>query len=291
MNAAAETDEQLSLSVIVPIYNEESMLLDMAERMAPDLDKIVGRDRWQFVLVDNGSVDGTPQICAEIVRRWPASLIVSLSRPDYGKALYAGLTNAAGPWAWIVNVDFWDMPFLRWSYNTRGAYDLVIGSKRADLSLNRQHVYRRLLSWGLNTILQSVFAFVGSDTHGQKFLNLPDMLPIICQCRLRRGQFDTEFTLRALRARMWLAEIPVPMVEVRCPRNFLLNKIGRNLIDIVRLYNVLRPVTADGALRYHRWSRDEVEDSDSVKLASLVDLVHVHRVGRTDAQSAANAPR
>ena len=120
-----------------------------------------------------------------------------LERPDYGEALYQGLTHAAGPWAFIINVDFWDVPFMRWCFRTRGAYDMVMGSKRADDVLNQQDNYRRTLSWGLNTILQTVFNFPGTDTHGQKFVYLPALRPIFAQCVMRRGQFDTEFTLRA----------------------------------------------------------------------------------------------
>jgi len=43
------------------------------------------------------------------------------------------------------------------------------------------------------------------------------MRPVLGQCVMRRGQFDTEFTLRALRAGLWLAEVPVPIVEIRPP--------------------------------------------------------------------------
>ena len=200
----------LHLSVVVPVYNEAAMLLAMAEQLAPHFDDFAGRGRWQFVLVDNGSTDSSAAICAEIVRRWPGSVLVELDRPNYGEALCQGLAQAAGPWAFIINVDFWDVPFMRWCFRTRGVYDLVVGSKRADFSLNRQQNYRKLLSWGLNTILQAVFGFVGSDTHGQKFVYLPVMRPIFQQCVMRRGQFDTEFTLRAARAQLWIAEVPVP---------------------------------------------------------------------------------
>lgn len=224
------------LSVVVPIYNEQDILMGMAEQLAPHFDRIAGSGRWQFVLVDNGSRDHSPEICHAIVDRWPASIKVQLDAPDYGEALYQGLMQATGPWAFIINVDFWDVPFMRWCFETRGVYDLVMGSKRADEALNQQDNYRRLLSWGLNTILQTVFGFVGSDTHGQKFIYLPALRPIFLQCVMRRGQFDTEFTLRASRARCWLAEVPVPIVEFRKARNLMLHKIIRNLVDIRRLH-------------------------------------------------------
>lgn len=280
MNATSPTDETgVDLSVVVPIFNEQNDLMRMAEQLAPELDGIAGKNRWQFVLVDNGSSDLSPVICDEIVRRWPQSLKIQLQQPDYGEALYQGLMCATGSWAFIINVDFWDVPFMRWCFKTRGVYDMVMGSKRADHSLNRQANYRRLLSWGLNTILQTAFGFAGSDTHGQKFIYLPALRPIFQQCVMRRGQFDTEFTLRASRQQMWLAEVPVPIVELRAPRNLMLGKIVRNFVDIRRLHRLMQKIPVK-AMRYHRWSREDVEQPDSAQTALIIEFGRLHR-GRT----------
>lgn len=280
----------LQLSVVVPIYNEQKMLLGMAEQLAPHLDDLAGRGRWQFVLVDNGSADGSAEVCRDIVRRWPRSVLIELDQPNYGEALCQGLVHAAAPWAFIINVDFWDVPFMRWCFRTRGVYDVVVGSKRADFALNRQEGYRRLLSWGLNTILQAIFSFVGSDTHGQKFLYMPVMRPIFKQCVMRRGQFDTEFTLRAARAQLWMAEVPVPIVELRKARNLMFHKIFRNLVDIRRLHRVMRGIPTKAA-RYHRWSREDVEQLDGAQTALLIEMGRLHRGSTIPIDSAFNESR
>src|ERR1700727_2355710 len=84
----------LHLSIVMPVYNEADMLLATAEELAPHLDDFAGRGRWQFVLVDNGSTDGSAAICSEIVRRWPGSVLVGLDRPNYGEAPGPGLGAA-----------------------------------------------------------------------------------------------------------------------------------------------------------------------------------------------------
>jgi hypothetical protein len=282
---------KMHLSIVVPVYNEAAILLDTAEQLAPNFDDFAGSGRWQFVLVDNGSTDGSTAICAEIVRRWPGSVLVELDRPDYGEALYQGLARALGPWVFIINVDFWDTPFMRWCFRTRGVYDLVVGSKRADFSLNRQQSYRKFLSWGLNTILQATFGFVGSDTHGQKFVYLPVMRPIFQQCVMRRGQFDTEFTLRAARGQRWIAEVPVPIVELRKTRNLMLHKIVRNLVDIRRLHRVMRAVPIRAATRYHRWSREDVENLDGAQTALLIEMGRLHRGSTVPIETESNQAR
>src|SRR5215470_7809916 len=282
----------IHLSVVVPVYNEEGILAEMMEQLAPYLDEIAGAARWQFVLVDNGSTDRSSTICDDIVARWPQSIKVQLPHPNYGEALSQGLAHAHGPWAFIINVDFWDVQFMRWCFRTRGVYDLVMGSKRADMALNKQTKYRRTLSWGLNMILQAVFGFVGSDTHGLKFLYLPSMRPILQQCVMRRGQFDTEFTLRAGRARLWLAEVPVPIVEFRKARNLMLHKIVRNIVDILRLRRIMRALPARSATRYHRWSREDVENIDSAQTTLIIEMGRLHRGGSMpDASTTSNETR
>lgn len=248
----------IELSVIVPIYNEEDELWPMAEELSPVLDAAVGEGNWQYVLVDNGSTDATPQLIDKIIERWPTCIRVLLDEPNYGSALSAGIDAAQGEFGYIINVEFWDDVFIRWSWRNRCQYDLILGSKRADPTLNSQTVYRRFLSWGLNTLLQVFFGFVGRDTHGQKLIRLASIRPLSQQCVMKGGQYDTELTLRALRDGLWLAEVPVPITEKRAPRNWMMQKIIRNLRDVVLLKLLMRKVPYKHNTRYHRWAREDM---------------------------------
>ena len=270
------SSQTIELSIIVPVYNEAAILEDEMTALAAHLDTVVGSGRWQFVFGENGSTDSTPQIIDRMIERWPTCICVPLDRPDYGNALHESLKAANGEWAFIINVDFWDEAFLRWCYAYRNVYQLILGSKRADSTLNQQQRYRRTLSWGLNTILQFVFGFTGSDTHGQKFLHLPSMRPILEQTILRRGQYDTEFTLRALRMGYWMAEVPVPIIEVRRQKNLMIQKILRNIRDVLRLRRIMKGVPFQGSLRYHRWARADVVTIDE-DLCRAMDA-HAHKV-------------
>lgn len=252
----------IELSVIVPIYNEEEILYQMAEQLAVHLDKIIGKNRWQYVLVDNGSYDSTPKIIEQIVHYWPNTLQVRLNYPNIGRAQAVGLELAEGQWAYIIQTDWWDPVFLRWAWANRYRYSLIFGSKRADPALNRHAKYRRVLSWGLNTTLQFFFGFVGTDTHGDKLLHLPSMRPILKECVMHRGQYDTELVLRAMRKGLWLAEVPIPIEERRNHRNWMIKKIAQNIWDIFWLWRALKRAPYLHSIRYHRWAR---EDMESVK--------------------------
>jgi glycosyltransferase involved in cell wall biosynthesis len=250
---------QFQLSVIVPIYNEEGQLWSMAEHLGVELDAVIGRGGWQYVLVDNGSTDTSGQIVERILEGWPGSIRIEAPGPNFGVALRYGLEGAQSPYAYIVNVDFWDSLFLQWAWANRHSYDLILGSKRADPTLNKLPAYRQFLSWGLNLLFQIFFNFVGRDTHGPKLLYLPAMRPIIEKCVMSRGQFDTEFTLRALREGFWIAEVPVPIADRRPQRNLMIRKIWNNFIDVLRLSRIMRAVPITKT-RYHRWAREDMEE-------------------------------
>ncbi|MFQ3622869.1 MAG: glycosyltransferase family 2 protein [Acetobacteraceae bacterium] len=99
-----------ALSVVVPAYNEESVLELFHARLSATMDGI-GLP-WEVVYVNDGSRDGTLGVLLELRRRDPRTAVVNLSR-NFGKevALTAGLDHARGTEAVIViDADLQDPP-------------------------------------------------------------------------------------------------------------------------------------------------------------------------------------
>jgi glycosyltransferase involved in cell wall biosynthesis len=248
------------LSVVMPIRNEAAILWQNAEILAARFDALAGAGQWKFILVDNASTDGTPAIITRIIARWPPSETVFVPQPNYGAALKAGFGRADTPYAAVLDVELWDLPFLTWAWRRRDEYDLFIGSRRADPSLCERPRYRWLLSWGLNALLQLFFEFTGTETHGPKLIRMAAMRDLIARCVSDRGQYDTEIVLRAIRAGRLIVEVPISNSEVegRKPRNLMLNKIVWNILAFNRLRGVLRGVPREGPVRYRRFTREDV---------------------------------
>src|SRR6202049_1172191 len=200
---------ELPLSIVIPVFNEQSILMANAEALANYLDNMLGSNNWLYIFVDNGSTHETPALVPHIVGRWPLSRVVNLEKPNYGAALKAGLRATTTKWVYMLDIEQWDLPFMTWAWNNRHQYDLFIASKRADPTLNFQRPYRRFLSAGLNAVLQVLFRYSGTDTHGPKLLNRESLNAIIANCELDRGQFDTELVLRAIRNGKRLGEVSV----------------------------------------------------------------------------------
>jgi glycosyltransferase involved in cell wall biosynthesis len=241
-----------SLSVIIPIHNEEQLLRSALNRFAEEFDHLIFPCRWHYVLVENGSRDHSRAIIREYVNALP----LFLDEPDYGGALREGILTATGTWSLVLNIDHvWDPVFMQWAWKCRERYDLILGSKRSDPTLNSQRWHRVLLSSGLNFLLRSVFRFNGTDTHGLKLFRTERMREIARACVMRRGQFDTEMTLRACRQGCRIAECPVIYGEKRPPRNSMARKVSQNCIDIIRLVRVMRGVPSVSQIRYDRIPR------------------------------------
>ncbi|AOR77144.1 glycosyltransferase family 2 protein [Novosphingobium resinovorum] len=100
------------LSVVVPCYNEEAVLLMLEARLAAACREQVGED-YEIVLVNDGSTDRTwPLICV-LAERNPRVLGVDLSR-NHGQqlAVTAGLQICRGELIMMIDADLQDPPEL-----------------------------------------------------------------------------------------------------------------------------------------------------------------------------------
>lgn len=100
-----------TLSVIVPVFNEEEALPVLHERLAQVL-RGTGVS-WEIVYVDDGSSDGTPAALAALQAIEPAAAVARLSR-NFGKeaAMSAGLRLARGEAVVLIDADLQDPPEL-----------------------------------------------------------------------------------------------------------------------------------------------------------------------------------
>jgi len=246
------------ISIIIPIYNEEQILEEMASSLALELDAAFGPGYWHFVLVNNGSTDRSAEIIQGIIDRWPPSITVYEKKPNYGVALKVGIAASRGEWVHLVDIEQWDIPFLQWSWAHRAEYDLFIGSKRADPTLNGQHELRRILSWGLNCVLQIFFDFTGTDTHGPKLFHRERLHAVLDCCVMDRGQYDSEIVLRSIRAGLRIVELPIPYIEHRPPRNVILKKVVWNIFALLRMRSILKKIPYSGPVRIRRFNREDM---------------------------------
>ena len=81
------------LSIFFPFWNEEDNVRTVVKNAIPVAKKVA--DKWEIILVDDGSTDDTLTIAKELAKQNEHIRVIS-HKPNrgYGAALKAGLTNA-----------------------------------------------------------------------------------------------------------------------------------------------------------------------------------------------------
>lgn len=128
----APMDAPVTLSVVVPLYCEESNIDVLFQRLESALEPL--RDSYEIVCVDDGSRDNTLLKLIDHHHRNPAIQVVALSR-NFGKelALTAGIDYARGQAVIPIDADLQDPPELieRLIEKWREGYDVVYARRRS----------------------------------------------------------------------------------------------------------------------------------------------------------------
>lgn len=117
------------LSIIVPCYNEEENIQDFYHEVLKNESFFQEKDlAVEFLYIDDGSKDGTVKEVKKLHEKDERVHLISFSR-NFGKeaAIYAGLKNAKGDYAVLLDADLQDPPSLlpeMYSYIEKG-YDSV----------------------------------------------------------------------------------------------------------------------------------------------------------------------
>jgi len=109
---AGEGRGAAGLSVVVPCYDEGAVLLELYRRLSAACRAVAG-ERYELVLVNDGSQDRTWERILDLARADSAVVGVDLSRHHgHQRALSAGLSLCRGERILIIDADLQDPPEL-----------------------------------------------------------------------------------------------------------------------------------------------------------------------------------
>ena len=130
----------IQYSVILPIYNEESCLADVVNRIARALDPL--QVSYEIVCVDDCSSDATWSIIQELHASNPCVKGLRFFR-NFGHqiAVFAGISHGKGQYVAVMDADGQDPPELLPSMfdKCRQGYDVVYAVRRK----RKEHVFKR----------------------------------------------------------------------------------------------------------------------------------------------------
>lgn len=160
---------RLSLTVILPVHNEEAILETNVVALERHLQSLEQLDAFEILLVCNGCSDGSERVGARLAERSAHVRLMCLEARGLGHAIRAGIAAAAYDFLMFYAVD---LPFGLEVFDRSidAALDnpnrVVIGSKgHADSHVPRD-VARRVFSSAASLLNNVVFAINVKDTQG-----------------------------------------------------------------------------------------------------------------------------
>lgn len=212
-----------TLSVVIPAYNEENGIAEIAQRVLAvkdDLEK-AGIGELELLVVDDGSGDRTAQVAGQIEG---VTLIRHPQNKGYGAALKTGFSKAQGELIGFLDADGTYPPeyFPQLCKEAISGYELVIGSRMAGAD-SQMPVTRRignlffatLLSWlGHKRVTDSASGMrVFHREVLERIYPLPDGLNL-----------TPVMSTRAVHEGLRMVEVPIPYSE----------RVGRSKLSVVR---------------------------------------------------------
>ncbi len=225
-----------SLSVVVPVFNEEAILKDTVDDILAGLDRLA-LDQVELILCENGSTDATRDIASAAVDAHPFVRLLTMDRPDYGAALRAGLLATEGEVAVSFDADYYDFAFVEHALAVDG--DVVVAAKGLNGSHDRRSLLRRFASRSFGLLTRGLLAVSVGETHGMKLFR-ERALELVPSVAATNDLFDTELLAVAERAGLAIDELPITTEDKRPSRSGLLSRVPRTVLGLLEIRARLR---------------------------------------------------
>ncbi len=201
--------QQVDVSIIVPTYNEAENLPVLVKK----LDTVLrNRYRYEIIVVDDNSPDGTAEIAQELAKSYPVRVIVRPGRMGLASAIAEGMRHARGRYIVVMDADLQHPPekVPELLEKLENGYDIVVGSRRVkggkDLGLTG---IRKIISLGANVLAWLLVPESRSVRDAMSGFFALRREYIISSTRLRGYKILLEILLNAIRQGARVCEVPI----------------------------------------------------------------------------------
>jgi dolichyl-phosphate beta-glucosyltransferase len=206
-----------SITLIIPMYNESSIIADTAKTVSEYMQK--NFDSYEVLFADDGSLDGSGNIVRKL--QLPNVRVVGYEKNrGKGCAIRTGMLEAQGEIVMFTDADLaYGTEVIKRVYDTLSASDanMLIGSR--NLSEDGYEGYtllRKLMSKIYIKVLCVVGGFKLSDSQcGCKAYKGEAVKEIFGRCKVDGFAFDFESILWAQKLGYKIVEMPVKIVNHR----------------------------------------------------------------------------
>lgn len=206
----------LALEIVVPVFNEESVLEKSITELANYL-KLEMPATWQITIADNASTDNTEAIAARLVQTLPHVVYRRLDLKGRGHALRDAWNSSKAEVLAYVDVDLsTDLAALPplVAPLLSGHSDISIGTRLGQSSRVSRGPKREFISRSYNLLLKRTMQVRFSDAQcGFKAIRAEVARKLLPYVEDNGWFFDTELLIIAERSGLRIHEIPVDWVD------------------------------------------------------------------------------
>ena len=262
-------EASLTLSIVVPAYNEDVRLPQMLNETIHYLEAKSKRDlsfSYEVIVVDDGSRDATCAVVLQYSKEYGTDKVRLLRLyQNHGKggAVRKGCLRARGEMILMVDADgatqFSDMERLLTQIRVLKGYGVAIGSRhhlQAD-AVAKRSVLRNFLMYGFNFYVSTLCVPGIKDTQcGFKLFTRKAARALFPVQHIERWAFDVELLHLCSRLNIPVTEVPVTWTEMSGSKvNIFVDmfQMARDIL-IIRLCYTCRiwSTQSDGALMYNK---------------------------------------
>ena len=157
----------VDISVVIPVFNEEENIATLFKRVTDTMDKYAKdhNKTYEFVIVDDGSSDKTPEMLLDLFEKRSDILRIITFNGNYGQyvAILAGFENVRGDVIVTLDADLQNMPeeIPMLLDKIDEGYDLVGGYRKE----RHDNIFRTYASKIINAIRRKITGIEMRD-HG-----------------------------------------------------------------------------------------------------------------------------
>jgi len=216
MNMMSEEKSEITVDVVIPVYNEERALAPSITTLREFLQQRFPY-RWRIVIADNASVDRTLEIAKELSSVHPDVDYIHLDQKGRGRALRQAWLGSKADVVSYMDVDLSTnleaFPPLIDGLVKEG-YHVAIGSRLKKGAQVQRQLKREIISRCYNLLMKLMFWNRFSDAQcGFKALTrraVEELVPIV---KDQGWFFDSELLLRAEQKGYEIYEVPVSWID------------------------------------------------------------------------------
>src|SRR5918997_1728700 len=207
---------QVSVEVVVPVYNEQDALPKSIPALCAYLETYFPY-RWSVVITDNASTDATLAVAEGLAHAYPGVSVLHLEEKGRGRALKAAWSASEADVVAYIDVD---LSTNLWSFLplvaplATGHSDVAIGSRLLRGAMVTRQWKREVISRCYNLLIKAMFGNGFSDAQcGLKAIKRSVAQELLPWVEDNEWFFDTELLLLAEERGYRISEVPVDWIE------------------------------------------------------------------------------